>query len=325
VLISHIRTVTVQTVQLRFQNDWARVSQLIETEVAEGVTLTPAAGAGCTDGTTLFTINVPVIRPVTAGAGEDPETTAPSVELTPTGDVQISYNQVGPDLQRCGPPINPDGTLDTTADEPVAVLLLSNATLTLATPLNPGDRALEYNLTLTDPFPPAFSAPFQRTFPAVGQFVQVRTRLDQYAEGLASSGLDETRQQALLKNAAIWRWVYVGESRAQAEDELSAALVETRRHMVHAREELNPPDFKVDPNMLNPWTDAHFSEAEGIRFALGSGALIGSAKDIAEQVAALRDAGAGHLLCQMSFGYLGHHRIKASMRRFAEGVMPHFK
>ena len=154
---------------------------------------------------------------------------------------------------------------------------------------------------------------------------QVRSRLDQYAEGLAASGLSGARQKELVQQAAIWRWVYVGESRAQAEDELSAALVETRRHMVHEREELNPSDFKVDPNMLNPWTDPHFSEAEGIRFALGSGALIGSAKDVAEQVAALRDAGAGHLLCQMSFGYLGHDRIKASMRRFSEQVMPRFR
>jgi alkanesulfonate monooxygenase SsuD/methylene tetrahydromethanopterin reductase-like flavin-dependent oxidoreductase (luciferase family) len=154
---------------------------------------------------------------------------------------------------------------------------------------------------------------------------QVPNRLAQYAEGLGQSGLDDAAQKKLLKKAAIWRWVYVAESRAEAEDQLSAALVETRRHMVHAREELNPPDFRVDPGMLNPWTDPHFSEADGIRFALGSGALIGSAKDVTEEIAALRDAGAGHILCQMSFGYLGHDRIKASMRRFGEQVIPRFR
>ena len=154
---------------------------------------------------------------------------------------------------------------------------------------------------------------------------QVPNRLEQYAEGLRTSGLDEAAQKELLGKAAIWRWVYVAGSRAEAEDHLSAALVETRRHMVHAREDLNPPDFRVDPAMLNPWTDPHFSEADGIRFALGSGALIGSAKDVAEEIAALRDAGAGHLLCQMSFGYLGHERITASMRRFGEEVIPRFR
>jgi alkanesulfonate monooxygenase SsuD/methylene tetrahydromethanopterin reductase-like flavin-dependent oxidoreductase (luciferase family) len=59
-----------------------------------------------------------------------------------------------------------------------------------------------------------------------------------------------------------------------------------------------------------------------LRSALG--ALIGTASDVAEQIAELRDAGAGHILCQMSFGYLGHERIKASMRRFGERVIPVF-
>ena len=103
-----------------------------------------------------------------------------------------------------------------------------------------------------------------------------------------------------------------------------AALVQTRRHMNHSRHDLNPPDFKVDPAMLNPWTDPTHSEDEGIRFALRSGTLIGTARDVADQVAELRDAGVGHLLCQMSFGYLDHERIKRSMRRFGEAVMPAF-
>ena len=127
-----------------------------------------------------------------------------------------------------------------------------------------------------------------------------------------------------MQKAAIWRWVYVGESRAAAEDELAAALVLTRRHMHHARRELNPSDFQVDPAMLNPWIDPSHSEEEGIRFALRSGTLIGTARDVAGQVAELRDAGVGHLLCQMSFGYLEHERIKSSMRRFGETVIPAF-
>ena len=94
--------------------------------------------------------------------------------------------------------------------------------------------------------------------------------------------------------------------------------------MHHARHELNPPDFQVDPAMLNPWIDPRHPEEEGIRFALRSGTLIGTARDVAEQVAELRDAGVGHLLCQMSFGYLEHERIKSSMRRFGETVIPAF-
>lgn len=153
---------------------------------------------------------------------------------------------------------------------------------------------------------------------------QIAPRLGEYAAGLAASGLDAMGQRRLLRQAAIWRWVYVGESRAAAEDEFIAAVAQTRRHMHHVRHDLNPADFRIDPAMLNPWTDPSHSEEDGIRFALRSGTLIGTASDVAEQVAELRDAGAGHLLCQMSFGYLGHERIKASMRRFGETVIPAF-
>ena len=145
---------------------------------------------------------------------------------------------------------------------------------------------------------------------------QVGARLAEYAAGLRVSGLDRAAQARLVREAAIWRWVYVGESRAAAEDDLVAALVLTRRHMHEVRHDLNPSDFRVDPAMLNPWTDPSHSEEEGIRFALRSGTLIGTARDVAEGVAELRDAGVGHLLCQMSFGYLEHERIKRSMRRF---------
>jgi len=145
---------------------------------------------------------------------------------------------------------------------------------------------------------------------------QIGARLAEYAAGLGVSGLDRAAQACLVREAAIWRWVYVGESRAAAEDDLIAALVLTRRHMHEARHDLNPSDFRVDPAMLNPWTDPSHSEEEGIRFALRSGSLIGTARDVAEGVAELRDAGVGHLLCQMSFGYLEHERIKSSMRRF---------
>ena len=153
---------------------------------------------------------------------------------------------------------------------------------------------------------------------------QIPERLGQYAGGLRVSGLDGAAQKRLLQQAAIWRWVYVGESRAAAEDELFAALVQTRRHMNHSRHALNPADFRVDPALLNPWTDPSCSDEEGIRYALRSGTLIGTAREVADQVAELRDAGVGHLLCQMSFGYLDHERIKRSMRQFGETVIPAF-
>jgi alkanesulfonate monooxygenase SsuD/methylene tetrahydromethanopterin reductase-like flavin-dependent oxidoreductase (luciferase family) len=57
---------------------------------------------------------------------------------------------------------------------------------------------------------------------------------------------------------------------------------------------------------------------------MSTGALCGTATRVAEQMAELQAAGVGHVLCQMSFGYLAHERIMASMRRFGEQVRPAF-
>jgi len=57
-----------------------------------------------------------------------------------------------------------------------------------------------------------------------------------------------------LQQAALWRNVYVAETDAQAEDEVSMLLLKTRAHMMHVRHEYNPADFVIEPVMLNPWT-----------------------------------------------------------------------
>lgn len=154
---------------------------------------------------------------------------------------------------------------------------------------------------------------------------QIGNRLGLYRRGLAASGLAEALQQRLLANAALWRWIYVADSRGEAEDHLAAALLHTRQHMNHARRDLNPADFAIPEAMLNPWTDARVSDADGIAFALENGTIFGTADDVAGQIAELRDAGVGHVLAQMSFGYLGDARIKASMRRFGEHVIAKFR
>jgi hypothetical protein len=174
VIISHIRTTTVQSVQLRFQNDWARVSNLIENEVGEGTSLSGVTvAAGCPAEALpgrdlLFTITVPVI------VGVNPASTAATA--TPQ-NAEISYYQVGNELRRCGPRINPAGTLDTV--NPVTGLddhrVLTNATFNTNV-LN--DRLVRYNLTLNDPNPPGFNAPFQRVYPRAGEFAEAHTKLN---------------------------------------------------------------------------------------------------------------------------------------------------
>lgn len=154
---------------------------------------------------------------------------------------------------------------------------------------------------------------------------RIRERWALYEEGLRAGGHDEATRRRLLAQSALWRNVYVAESDAQAEDELSALLQQTRHHMMHVREAYNPADFVIDPVMLNPWTDPEVDDGTAIPFALETGSLYGSPKRVREQVAELRDVGVRHLLCQTGFGDMSHERNLASMRRFGEEVMPAFR
>lgn len=150
----------------------------------------------------------------------------------------------------------------------------------------------------------------------------LKERLGLYEVALRESGLSEQRQAELRKDAAVWRYVHVAESDAQAEDELVDALRHTRQHMVHARQTLNPPDFKVEDQFLNPWSDGRVDEEEALKFTLSTGAFYGTAKRVKEQLAALRDIDVHHVLCQMSFGFMSHARITQSMKLFGEQVIP---
>jgi alkanesulfonate monooxygenase SsuD/methylene tetrahydromethanopterin reductase-like flavin-dependent oxidoreductase (luciferase family) len=154
---------------------------------------------------------------------------------------------------------------------------------------------------------------------------RVPERLALYEAGLVESGLDVERQRGLREQAALWRFVHVAESQAQAEDELTRALLQTRRHMVHARTANNPPDFHVEQSRVNPWNDPRVSDEDGVRYSLETSTLCGTSRHVAEQIAELRDAGVHHVLCQMSYGYLAQTAIMESMRRFGEDVIPKFR
>jgi len=145
-----------------------------------------------------------------------------------------------------------------------------------------------------------------------------------YEAGLVEGGHDVATRERLLTQAALWRNVYVAESDAQAEDEISMLLLRTRAHMMHVRHAYNPADFVIDPVMLNPWTNPEVPDSVALPFILSTGSLFGSPARVREQVAELRAAGVRHLLCQTGFGDMSHEQNLSSMRRFGEQVMPAF-
>jgi alkanesulfonate monooxygenase SsuD/methylene tetrahydromethanopterin reductase-like flavin-dependent oxidoreductase (luciferase family) len=150
-------------------------------------------------------------------------------------------------------------------------------------------------------------------------------RLKLYEDGLTAGGHPASLRDRLRRDVAVWRHVYVAESHAEAEDHLADTLAHTRRHMLGARAAHNPEDYRVDPAVVNAFNDPSVAEDEAVRQSLAGGAVYGTAREVAERVAELREAGVRHILCQMSFGYLGHARIVDSMKRFGEQVMPAFR
>jgi alkanesulfonate monooxygenase SsuD/methylene tetrahydromethanopterin reductase-like flavin-dependent oxidoreductase (luciferase family) len=154
---------------------------------------------------------------------------------------------------------------------------------------------------------------------------RIKDRWKLYEAGLIEGGHDDHTRQRLLNQAALWRNVYVADSDAQAEDELSTLLLRTRAHMMHVRHEYNPSDFHIDPVMLNPWTDPAVSDSDALPYVLATGSLFGSPARVRDQVAELRDVGVRHLLCQTGFGDMSHEQNLASMSRLGEHVIPAFK
>ena len=145
-----------------------------------------------------------------------------------------------------------------------------------------------------------------------------------YEAGLVAGGHDTAARARLLGQCALWRNVYVAETDAQAEAEVSALLLRTRAHMMHVRHDLNPADFVIEPAMLNPWTDPAVGEAEAIAYVLATGTLFGAPATVRAQVAELQSVGVQHLLCQTGFGDMPHDQAMASMHRFGTQVMPAF-
>src|SRR4029077_10550895 len=104
---------------------------------------------------------------------------------------------------------------------------------------------------------------------------RIKERWAAYGVGLDAGGHDAATKARLLAQSALWRNIYVAESNAQAEDELSVLLLQTRAHMMHVRAAYNPADFTIDPAMLNPWADAVVGEDEAVKYVLATGSLYG--------------------------------------------------
>ena len=142
----------------------------------------------------------------------------------------------------------------------------------------------------------------------------LKSRLDRYHETMADAGFEEPRIQSTLDQCWASRDLFVSESRDEAVEVAEAGFQRERAHFRHARELYNPGGLPPpDPNRPIP-------AGESFEHSF----IAGTPKQVAEQVADMRDLGVRNLMLKLNTGEMDTHQVQKSMRLFANEVMPHF-
>ena len=141
-VVSQIRSGNTMEIAQSLRNDMGRLTTFLDAEIGEGDTISYGVAmsgtGGCTgvSGNSLFTINVPNL----GATGTALPTTPIHYYVSGSGNTAV--------LNRCGPPISADGSLDL-AGTRLATPVSANTTLTLANTTN--TKSVNYTLTLRDP------------------------------------------------------------------------------------------------------------------------------------------------------------------------------
>jgi prepilin-type N-terminal cleavage/methylation domain-containing protein len=139
-VVSQIRSGNSMEIAQSLRNDMGRLTTFLDSEIGEGDTISyfvPLTGPdGCgVGGTSLFTINVPNL----GGTGTTLTTTPIHYYLSGIGNTAA--------LNRCGPPINANGSLNFGGTR-IATPVSPNTTLTLTNTTD--TKAVNFSLTLRD-------------------------------------------------------------------------------------------------------------------------------------------------------------------------------
>ena len=142
----------------------------------------------------------------------------------------------------------------------------------------------------------------------------LKSRLHGYRETMADAGFDESRVDSTLDQCWASRDLFVAESYDQAVEVAEAGFQRERAHFRHARELYNPGGMPPpDPNRPVP-------AGESFEHSF----IAGTPRQVAEQVAEMRDIGVRNLMLKLNTGEMDTRLVQKSMRLFADKVMPHF-
>jgi alkanesulfonate monooxygenase SsuD/methylene tetrahydromethanopterin reductase-like flavin-dependent oxidoreductase (luciferase family) len=143
----------------------------------------------------------------------------------------------------------------------------------------------------------------------------LRQRLHRYTETMLKAGFEKEAVENALDQTWAQRALYVAESDEEALDVATMALKRYRHHLDEARRRYNPGGLPPRKPEAPP------SPNEMVEHAF----LAGTPKRVAEQVAALREAGVRNLLLNVNVGQMPPERVARSIKLFGEKVLPLFR
>lgn len=147
----------------------------------------------------------------------------------------------------------------------------------------------------------------------------LRARLELYRATMGDAGFTEAQTEAAFDRCWASRDLFVADSHGEALEIAAAGFARERAHFRQARELYNPVGLRPgDLPPPDPGRPVPAGESLEHSFILGTPA------QVAEQVAAMRDAGVRNLMLKLNTGEMDTHKVQKSMRLFGEKVMPHF-
>jgi alkanesulfonate monooxygenase SsuD/methylene tetrahydromethanopterin reductase-like flavin-dependent oxidoreductase (luciferase family) len=143
----------------------------------------------------------------------------------------------------------------------------------------------------------------------------LRHRLQRYRDTMLQAGFEPVLVEHALDETWAQRALFVSDSDNEAVELATSALQRFRHHLDESRRRYNPgglpprkPDQPPSPN-------------EMVEHAF----LAGTAKRVADQIAALHDAGVRNLMLNVNVAGMPEAQVERSVRLFGEKVLPLFR
>ena len=140
------------------------------------------------------------------------------------------------------------------------------------------------------------------------------SRLSAYRDTMLRSGFSEPATESALSSCWASRNIFVAKTQSEAREIAAAGFARERKHFTDARIRFNPPEFA-------PKTGSDITSDPD---NLAQSFIAGTPSQVADQIAAMRDAGARNLMLKFNTGEMDAHQVQTSMTLFADKVMPLF-